>query len=1798
MPVTPILPLGPFPIDPLPGALLPDIEACNSKSLPAGGSGGYGASGYGPTPYGSVFPPSVPAVPADPVGYGYGSYGFGSYGSIGDTTPPFGFFALSINGTRIEVYFNQTVKTNAAFFDAANYVLTPVTGGVPITVMSVNVGVTSPVGANSAILMHSGSTLGGVYRLEITALENVAGTPIDDGIAHTNLIAQGDIPTVTAIATSGDTVQVTYDTPMLTEAERAGGTGTVSSYGISAISYPVTPTIEAVEHPVGADPRLADLTLSGMTSATYQLEISPATSIEYNGNVLPNFATQFQGTELGTGSSIINGNLLLLSKSANRSYGWNFRDLTGKFIPDSSYRCDVTFDASSAIFAPPLNDCFLFGIHISDSQTLVSILPFDHMGTRFIRVLSGDYDYVVPFDWASGVTTLTWLRNDQAQIWALLANGQPLLSAPFTGGSNQFPNGDPVVASSVQFVLGSFYEVDQFPLHSVSLTSSQTVFSNAWNFLHNVTTNFTGSAALALDTLYTEKGPLVKDWGSMVPATTNDVAVRVNGSPVQVSEVNPYIGEIKLAIPIPRLAPGNVDVEVDYTWFPNPTFSMSEYNKPGLVYNKYDARRGRNTTTTTNPVTGGADFQRFPYSIVYGPQAKVPEPLHIGHRYIGFEKEYAAALNSPCTLLYNSRKFGESKSYARTDVEPTSITLEFTGAGLPEEWATAGEITISSNVSSYTLQDPSWTHPGFVNQIFDLEIPNRVSVATRLSVSDYTLDGVWSGISFGFHDNRRLFLCGALVVNGMEHMGFLLNSDDPSSPDSWKLGPQFDIAITTSNIFEADLEDVPSSLGSGDRFQILGGSQQGIYTVDEVFRTASKAIVTITGSFPADPNLFGNRDFTAIVETQWSGSSFYWRIDADTETNDVLFVFGGTNSGRMVLTDAEFEPAIPADFPAFDLNPPGQIFWGSLSNTATNTTTWTLLRAETLPKGSFAFSRGTVLLTDFDNLQEQGWYPNTPFGVVRTNDDQELLLRSIAASETGDASFAYVRKDPFLSTQDITLVDTWFRLDNWTEGSGSATVRIRDTKREVLLGALAYKESGTRSLVQLPWASLSSVNTPENQGWINTGLTTRRENTFIDITKATDQSGNLTAQILGGTESGSSGNKILTTRLAITSYTADGAGVIGLTIGIDAGVPSRSVELTWLAESGATPPRVALTSGATTVLESDFDWTDGSENTYQVLINATANLVDLEINDVVVASASLTSFSDPGYTNQQVTLRSSTLGVGYTARVREISGTIMEPPGVLKTLGVLVGDDPSDIDSWEVPRSDSFDVPNSNLAASVIPMDWSVSDGVKVRLQLDPTFGLVVERPDIPLPPGHDGSDFSTRATNPTRGWIVVEYRNLPYLPLQTGSIAFGSLGNSTLSDQKWNAFGYRILTEIDEDYVAPYHQVYNQYNVITSGELNFDTTPEVIALQSVTSTIISLRPAHIYAARVFSVIEGDTLINPTTWEFDADSQTILLTNPLPSAHHPVTVVFSPGKPVTTTYLQNQPLNGSVTLLNEGTPPVPKSQIQALVRTISSGSAFNDSGDLYNEDPPGGMSYNDTFQYVDFDCDAGTYEDLEFFEVTNGGWSGQISSICDGPAPGLGLREIELANYKDCARVLHNDEYYQGGGGVGAVMILGGGTPVVRGTLNTAVLHTSAPSTIPGASPVYRTGVRFDIQLRAPAGGPGQVTVGNADVPLIEVFTDMISDSFAPTGPPSDDPNPSTGPFPNGAVWYRLTTITRSFPRLGPDLGLSFLEPNSLLYGSSTSQPSGVPPSGDGLETRGGSPIPVTYTVVDGILSN
>jgi len=532
-----------------------------------------------------------------------------------------------------------------------------------------------------------------------------------------------------------------------------------------------------------------------------------------------------------------------------------------------------------------------------------------------------------------------------------------------------------------------------------------------------------------------------------------------------------------------------------------------------------------------------------------------------------------------------------------------------------------------------------------------------------------------------------------------------------------------------------------------------------------------------------------------------------------------------------------------------------------------------------------------------------------------------------------------------------------------------------------------------------------------------------------------------------------------------------------------------------------------------------------------------------------------------------------------------------------RTFGILLREgDPKSINGYKIPRSDTTGAANSSLSAIPVQMDWRSQ--VRVRLYLDPTWGVSFYRPDLPLPPWATGN-FVTETTDPTAAWATVEYSQLPVMQLSRGCVAFGSPDPEAITQSRWNFFRYRIRGNYAGFGVAPQNMVLNRAFTFNSGEWNYDVTPEVRTVNSRTSTLVKVSDTAIYADRLFVVQVDGVVLAATSWSFDKTTQNLILNSALPSAQHPVTITFASGKPITQEYLCSQPFSGSVTVLNEGTPPVPKSRDQAATSQVVAGSRINDPNDVL--DDAESMILNDPFAFVQFTNDENSlYASTSFCEVEDGD-SVHLSTLCDGPGPGEGFAAIELEGQ------FTSDAFTLEGGPAGP---WGGRSPVIAGSSTkfsqTSILFASGGNFVagllgPGPVAVLYPNGRGPDWAPLPSGtrfGFNQdfLIVLSDVTPREDLFdlSSLMGDNVPPTSAlPSTDPNPdgTPGTTGNGAAAYQMEDFAPSpFSRLGPwGTGVVNLGVRSLLAG-------GAPLNGTEFILQGGAPLPLVSTVTSGTI--
>jgi len=1277
-----------YGINPYGGASLPRV--------PIEVSGGYGGLPYGLGPYGGV---SLPPPPTPPVNDGFGgvSYGYACYG-VCRLVAPYVTAAISLSGTEIEVFFSKGMdKNNPTLLDPTSYTITPVLGAAAATSISVVYGVEGDIGASSVILTHTGSTIGGIYDITVVGPTDITGDAVESSGRNTaTLLTKGQAPTYTVSPDSDNSLLLQFTEGLVSEGVFPG-VDNPTSYSVTS-SYPVPITIDDVEHPFSSDASKVHLEISGMTETEYLCNVSPALAIEYDGSYLPGAATTFTGVELGTGTSTSIYNWLLLSNSFS-SYGWGFEDTSGRIAPSRSFRMDFSFDVHATTFNPPLFDAVVGALHFNDGGTQLSIYVERVTGNDVLTLVSGAFSSTVNASWSVAQSNLSILRNQLADTYSLLYNETPLLTVPTASLL-----GVPVINEGAQFILSSNYEVTDFRIRGLQITSTETIFSLAWNFLHQQVQTFPGASLQVQDHILTENGPLVKGWGDATPATVEDVEVRVNGISVGIESVNPYIGEIITEIPIPLMPAGVVSVEIDYKWFPTPVMEMVGLNTPGLVLNKYSVGRNRNSTTISALGYGGYDESRFPFATVLGPIDR-RAPKYIGHRYLGFEKEYTASLNSPTTLLLNQNPHSISVDRFEEEVLPVFVSYE--GLKTPLEASPSWELEGVDSGSleddgTYTVIDATTGKfgtgfPAFYSRSEKITFPSAVSIATRFIVDNYTPQGVFSGIGFGFHNNRTLFLVGALEINGVEHVGMLTNVAEPSVAESWIIGLSRQIEITGNTTLTLPSNQTPVSLEPGDRFQILEGDQTGVYIIDSVtFQTEciDGGNVTTIDLDPSTPFTSGWDSYQGnnpviYFEVLWLGNPFTYRLVAVPEEKTAQLYIAGEISGLALEASGLPELAMPSQSCfTFSMEEEGQIFWGSLSRGAINESSWSFFRYGITPDQRFYQSHDIIVSSEMNVLPEEDsgseWFIRDGFGYAGLAADDRVLLKSLASDTSPGLAFGYSRVEPFLDNQTNSDLDAKFKIEKESLGFGDALIVIHDGLREVRLGTLLYHEGTSRELISLPSVSLPGLRLPEDEGWsssLTNSLSISSSDCTLSIGQGAGAEGFWSKNVdLASFPVSDEGSRDFEALFRVPSSTIGFSGVAGPFFGGNT-YDSGNTRTVWLM---LTRDGASLTSdGITSLQDFSIDWDDGEFHDYRLIVDGNASTVSFLFDDTLqlpVVNLSFFSYE----TGSFFTTHFGHLGSDAvsTSDWRSISGLFRTTdPSIMRTLGFYLGGDNTDIDS-------------------------------------------------------------------------------------------------------------------------------------------------------------------------------------------------------------------------------------------------------------------------------------------------------------------------------------------------------------------------------------------------------------------------------------------------------------------------------------------------------------------------------------
>lgn len=1531
--------------------------------------------------------------------YGLSVYGRSPYGS----GLPRKIYATSIDLYNIEIQFPVEILWGPEVTDVINYILIPVFGAAPISINHVTVSSIGITGVDRVNINHSGTTLGGVYNIKINNLVDIEGNTLETGNRnYVNFLASGGIPNYLVYPISGNEIVVEFGEEIIYSPEMID----VSEYEINT-QFPIPMTPQTVSFPYGGDNKKIHITNIGMTSTEYEMRFFKTKSMVYDGSIMPDASTEFNGVEFGGGLSIADGSLKL-NKSIGNEYGWNFQDISGKISPVSSYYLKFKLNFNSASISPPLFDSDFFTLIVSDGTNQVSTIFRVALGNDEINFKSGSYNQSIIHDWRNREIEIGVLRNKKSNTQVLIVDSIPYL----TGLISWFD--DPAaIPPGILFYLNSPYSVSDMEIIGAEIDSSSSVYSSSWNFLFDLFSTFTGSDLLARRNILTENGPLVKSWGDNTPATKNDVAVRLNGLEVEVRDVDPYFGSIELETPIPLMPPGTVTAEIDYHWMPSPLMEIGGLNIVGSVLNQWSNPSGLEYPVSGTGNSAGNSYSRFNMKLVLGPVDR-PQPIYRGVRYFGFGKEESAVLNDYTSLLLNQDPDSISVQNFKYDYE--SETGSYTGGSEPtdnDKWklvgSNDGQLTIDDH---YIINDNnSGRFPHESNSFFyrDIGSPGSLSVylSFRTKVLKYDLDGVYTGIGVGFHDRKRCYLIGLLEVNGLKHVG-ILNGYEVENELSWKIGPETRLEIIGRNLCRVHKDLSPSSLEIGDRFQVFSGNQAGVYSISDVFLEGRYVYIEISTQFPSDYRMYDSSIIDSVFEVRWDNNFYSYRVFINTETDSVEVYVSGEISSNFSIGGINLSPQqLPFFMPSDDY---GKMFWGSIGRKQINSSEWAFVRYNILPTINNSDSGSIIVSTELNNLPEDDrnseWFIDKGFGNSFVRSGKTIIKTFTNTKYGGD--YIYKRIEPSFTNKNYVDLDCKFNAIEDGQ-SGDCSVVINDGLKESKLVTLCYYEPGPGHNRELSVVDSVSMFGAIDNEWESTevnGLEIERTDTHW-ILKRNKEYGGFFYKNLENVPSYDLGNRIFETRFRVDNQvsTSEKSSIAFI---IEGGPVNRSIGLSLL----NTPNRVCLTkdSDCTVVGESNFNWQDGEYHTYRVIVDVGVDTVTLLVDGSVLVVSSFSDFSLSS-DNGGVFFGSYDIDANsrFELKLEYLFYRTENLSSVKRTLGVLIGDNGNDIDSYIIPRSDGLNVPNSSPSASVIEYDWRVSRDY--RLQLDPFWGLRLFDPTIPPPP-------LTNLCQPNP-IVSVEYQNLPTRKSLFGSISWGSTG--AISESAWDYIRYHIYIYRDGNRIqSPSNMVLNKYSLLNSGEISTDKTFETKTIISSDPVTVMISDCGITAKNVLNVIVDGFRVDRSKWKFDHENQRIIFNEAIGTEfNYPVTIVFAAGNPVTYTYLLEQPLFEGNIILNDDTPVEQSNQYGGSYTILESGEViYNRNGDYVDNTP---------FEYCrDLFPETTKYSDIDIIESRTNGEYGLLSFACDETFSGHGLIDVgfDSGSYYDRFSDLLSDGFY------------------------------------------------------------------------------------------------------------------------------------------------------------------------------
>jgi hypothetical protein len=570
-----------------------------------------------------------------------------------------------------------------------------------------------------------------------------------------------------------------------------------------------------------------------------------------------------------------------------------------------------------------------------------------------------------------------------------------------------------------------------------------------------------------------------------------DVDVLVNGLPAGVDAVFGLMGAVVLSS---RPAWSDT-VSISYDFVENPPSRFMRLNSPEFTLNQYG-----------NTALAGVPRHRYRSSSHLidgsaGATMSAPfRPFRRGWKYKAYERAYTAGLNDPSALLLNvpTNKLSFPVLFERV----SEVTVRYDPSTLPQNaldpWTQEGQgvLSLAPGGSALTVVDLSAltgvdSKPPFFTHPLNLDAESVVSAAFRARASaDPSLflpDGVFSGVSFGVSDGRRIVVVGFILTqatnltsaivmaNSVKAQldGHVVNvgshfPDDPSDevdfvdavglPDLLALVNQLRAAYSahiskgsglglvhqnadgTNVVTSPAAVDLHGAIVLVNELRLLlnaHGTQAGVHFSDDASHQVSlvrqAGILTDSGF----PELEGSWNAFAV---DWTGYQTY-RVSRDPDGGVGVFVGGSVSPSASVL--AADLPAASSVDAAFDVIQ--QCFFGTIGRQSKSSSDWQFVRVNVQPVDANLIENNKQV--DYPASVTPELDPDAPWitygqsGTERVVSPGLLLVDSTASAPALDlpqlgrvpgAYRGYVRYEPILSTDNALIAEFRAGADYWT----------------------------------------------------------------------------------------------------------------------------------------------------------------------------------------------------------------------------------------------------------------------------------------------------------------------------------------------------------------------------------------------------------------------------------------------------------------------------------------------------------------------------------------------------------------------------------------------------------------------------------------------------------------------------------------------------------------------------------------------------------------------------------------------